>query len=94
MMASLTGAQVAAIIVAPILVVLILGTGILLFVFKQRRTRENVGNAKDTDENPTYGDYYEPNPTSEVEDNNIYYSLDYEAGTERSRIKDNNPLYL
>ena len=75
---------------APILVVLILGTGILLFVFKQRRATENL---KDTDENPTYGDYYDPNPTSEVEDSNIYYSLDYEAGTEKNRIKDNNPLY-
>ena len=73
---------------APILVVLILGTGILLFVFKQRRATENL---KDTDENPTHGNYYDPNPTSEVEDNNIYYSLDYEAG--RSKIKDNNPVY-
>ena len=80
---------------APILVVLILGTGTLLFVLKRRRTRENVGNAKDTDENPTYGNFYDPNPTSEVEDNNVYYSLDYdEFESERSGIKDNNPVYV
>ena len=46
---------------------------------------------KDVDENPTYGDYFDPNPRMEVEDTNVYYSSDYEAGTGRSRATDNNP---
>ena len=34
-----------------------------------------------TDENETYGDYYDPDQRMEVEDTNAYYSSDYEAGT-------------
>ena len=48
---------------------------------------------RDEDENPTYGDYYDPNPRMEVEDTNAYYSSDYEAGTGMSRTTDNNPYY-
>ena len=45
-----------------------------------------------TDENPTYGDYHDPDPTVEVEDRNDYYSSNYEpVGT--SRATNNNPLY-
>ena len=44
------------------------------------------------DENPVYGDYFDPDPRMEVEDTNDYYSSDYEpVGT--SRATDNNPLY-
>ena len=46
-----------------------------------------------TDENATYGDYSDPDPRMEVEDTNDYYSSDYEAGTGRSRVTDNNPYY-
>ena len=81
-------------IVTPLLLVLILGTGILFCFFKQRKARGNAGNFEDTDENPTYGDYYyDSNPTSEVEDSNVYYASDYEAGTGMGRVTDNNPLY-
>ena len=45
------------------------------------------------DENPTYGDYFDPDPRAEVEDTNDYYSSDYEAGTGTSRTTDNNPYY-
>ena len=44
-----------------------------------------------TDENATYGDYFDPDQRMEVEDTNDYYSSDYEAGT--SRTTDNNPHY-
>ena len=47
----------------------------------------------DDDENPTYGDYFDPDPRMEVEDTNDYYSSDYEAGTGRSKTTDNNPYY-
>ena len=43
------------------------------------------------DENPTYGDYFDPDPRVEVEDSNSYYSSDYETGT--GRTTDNNPHY-
>ena len=46
---------------------------------------------KDDDENPTYGDYSDPDPRMEMEDSNNYYSSDYEAGKGRSRATDNNP---
>ena len=45
----------------------------------------------DIDENPTYGDYYDPDPVMEVEDSNDYYSSTYEADT--SRTTDNNSQY-
>ena len=45
------------------------------------------------DENPVYGVYFESDPRMEVEDNNDYYSSDYEAGTGKSRATDNNPYY-
>ena len=44
-------------------------------------------------ENPPYGDYYDPDPTSEVEDRNTYYSSDYEVGAQGSRATDNNSVY-
>ena len=46
-----------------------------------------------TDENATYGDYSDPDYRMEVEDNNDYYSSDYEAGTGTSRTNDNNSCY-
>ena len=46
-----------------------------------------------TDENATYGDYSDPDYRMEVEDNNDYYSSDYEAGTGTSRTTDNNSCY-
>ena len=50
---------------------------VLLCIFKQRRekkrTRANV-NVTQEDENPVYGDYFDPDPTMEVEDINSYYS--------------------
>ena len=83
----------AAIIVAPILVVLLLGFGVLLCVHKKKRAKANAQNRISTDENPTYGDYYDPNPTSEVEDRTTYYSSDYEVGVQGSRATDNNSVY-
>ena len=46
---------------------------------------------RDEDENPTYGDYFDPDPRAEVEDTNANYSSVYEAGT--SRTTDNNLYY-
>ena len=73
------------------LLALLLLVAILLFIFKQQRAKRRAADVRDEDENPTYGDYYDPNPTVEVEDTNAYYSSDYEAGT--SRTTDNNPYY-
>ena len=90
----ITGWQVAA-IVAPILIILTLAAAtVCVCVLKQRTRKKSGNNCADTDENPTYGDYYyDPNPTSEVEDSNAYYASDYEAGTGMGRVTDNNPLY-
>ena len=73
------------------LLALLLLVAILLCIFKQLRTKRRAADVRDEDENPTYGDYYDPNPRAEVEDTNAYYSSDYEAGT--SRTTDNNPCY-
>ena len=72
------------------LLVLILS---LLCFFKQRRAMRRAVDVRDEDENPTYGDYFDPDPIVEVEDSNAYYSSDYEAGTGTSRITDINPDY-
>ena len=88
----LVGKQAAAIL-APILVLLLLGATVLICVLKKKRAKANADNRISTDENPTYGDYYDPNPTSEVEDRNSYYSSDYEVGAQGSRTTDNNWLY-
>ena len=66
---------------------------ILLCIFKQRRARRRAADVSDEDENPTYGDYFDPDPIVEVEDSNAYYSSDYEADTGTSRTMDNNPYY-
>ena len=78
---------------APILVVLLFGFGVLLHVHKEKWAKANSQNLISTVENPTYGDYYDPNPTSEVEDRTTYYSSDYEVGAQGSRATDNNSLY-
>ena len=66
----------------------------LLCIFKQRRRTISRGtHARQEDINPTYGDYFDPDPRMEVEDTNDYYSSDYEAGTGTSKTTDNNPDY-
>ena len=66
----------------------------LLCIFKQRkRTTKREADVTDDDENPTYGDYFDPNPRMEVDDTNDYYSSDYDAGTGTSKTTDNNPDY-
>ena len=66
---------------------------ILLCIFKQLKARRSAEDVTDYDENPTYGIYFDPDPRMEVEDSNVYYSSDYEAGTGTSRTTDNNPYY-
>ena len=66
---------------------------ILVFIFKQRMTRRRAANVIKNDENETYGDYSDPDYRMEVEDTNVYYSSDNEAGTGTSRATDNNPYY-
>ena len=66
---------------------------ILLCILKRRRTRRRAADVRDEDENPTYGDYFDPDPIVEVEDCNAYYSSDYEASTGTTRITDDNPYY-
>ena len=82
-----------AIIVAPLLFVLLLGFGVLLWVLKKKRAKANAQNGISTDENPTYGDFYDPDPTSGVENRITYYSSDYEVGAQGSRTTDNNSVY-
>ena len=82
-----------ALVVAPIQVLLLFGFGVLLWVHRKKRAKANSQNLISTDENPTYGDYYDPNPTSEVEDRNTYCSSDYEVGAQESRATDNNSVY-
>ena len=66
---------------------------ILFCIFKKREAKlRAAAEVTQDDENPVYGVYFNPNPRMEVEDNNDYYSSDYEpVGT--SRATDNNPLY-
>jgi len=66
----------------------------LLCIFKRRRARRRAADVIDEDENPTYGDYFDPDPIVEVEDSNAYYSSEYEAGSGTSKITDNNPDYV
>ena len=73
---------------------LLLGFSVLLCLLKKKRAKANAQNRVSTDENPTYGDYYDPDPTSEVEDRNTYYLSDYEVGTQESRATDNNSVYV
>ena len=79
------------IIAASALVSLLLLIVIVLCIFKTQKARRRAANVVKTDENPTYGDYSDPDPRMEVEDNNAYYSSDYEAGS--IRTTDNNPNY-
>ena len=76
-----------------VLALLLLLTILLLCIFKQRRAKRRAADVRFEDDNPTYGDYFDPNPRVEVEDTNAYYSSDYEAGTGTSRTTDNNPYY-
>ena len=80
-------------ITVPVLLFLLILIAILLCIFKKRRATMRAAVARYEDENPTYGDYFDPNPRVEVEDTNAYYSSDYEAGTGTSRTTDNNPYY-
>ena len=71
---------------------LLTSSGIALCICKRQKARELAEKVTDIDENPTYGDYYDPNPVIEVEDNNDYYSSTvYETYT--SRTTDNNSQY-
>ena len=65
----------------------------VLCIWRRQRARRSTGDVTDEDENPTYGDYFDPDPRAEVEDTNDYYSSDYEAGTGLSRATENNPYY-
>ena len=85
--------QTGAVITVSVLGVLLLLIVVLLCIFKQRRGRRRAADVRDEDENPTYGDYFDPDPIAEVEDSNAYYSSDYEAGTGTSKITDINPDY-
>ena len=67
---------------------------ILFCIFKkQKARRKRAADVTRDDENPVYGIYFDSDPRMEVEDNNDYYSSDYETAEETSRATDNNPLY-
>ena len=51
-----------------VLGVLLLLIIILLCIFKQLKARRSAEDVTDTDENPTYSDYFDPDPRMEVED--------------------------
>ena len=59
---------------------------------KAQRIRE-ASRVQHRDENPVYGDYDDYYNTVEVVDRNDYYFSDYEVGSGRSTITDNNPDY-
>ena len=82
--------------VAIVLGSVLLITLILLFalcIFKQRQTQRVHRDVQHTDLNPEYGNYEDPDPIVEVVDTNDYYFSDYEVGSGRSAIRDNNPYY-
>ena len=78
-------------------VFLVIAVIIVLYICKRLTAKKLAESAANVDENPTYGDYYDPDPVMEVEDNNVYYSTSsdystiYEAGL--SRTTANNSLY-
>ena len=84
--------QTGVVITVSVLGILLLNA-ILLCIFKRRRASRRAADVRGEDENPTYGDYFDPDPIVEVEDCNVYYSSDYEAATGTSRTMDNNPYY-
>ena len=64
---------VVAVSVSGILLLLLLI--ILLCIFKQRKEkRRRAADVTRNDENPVYGDYFDPDPRMEAEDTNAYYS--------------------
>ena len=83
--------------VAIVLASVLLITPILLSafcIFKRRQTQQRVHrDVQHTDLNPEYGNYEDPDPIVEVVDTNDYYFSDYEVGSGRSVIRDNNPYY-
>ena len=86
-----SGSSIQIVLTITVLVQFLLLLIAVLYIFKQRKTRRRAAKVTKTDENETYGDYYDPDQRMEVEDTNAYYSSDYEAGT--SRTTDNNPYY-
>ena len=78
-------------------VFLVIAVIIVLYICKRLKAKKHAESAANIDENPTYGDYYDPDPVMEVEDNNVYYSnsSDYSTTYEArlSRTTDNNSLY-
>ena len=73
-------------------VLLVIAVSIGLYTGKRWQAKKLAETVVEIDENPTYGDYYDPDPVMEVEDNNVYYSSDYNEN-EVSRTTDNNSLY-
>ena len=65
---------------------------ILRGIFKQWRARRRAVDRRDEDENPAYGNYYDPEPRVEGENRNANNSSDYEAG--KCRTTDSNPYYV
>ena len=56
-------------------ILLLLFLIILFCIFKQQRAkRRAAANVRRDDRNPTYRDYYDPDPKMEVKDTNAYYS--------------------
>ena len=64
-----------------------------LDIFKRRQTQHVHQDVQHRDLNPEYGNYEDPDPVVEVVDTNDYYFSDYEVGSGRSVIRDNNPYY-
>ena len=73
-------------------VFLVIAISIGLYISKRWHAKKLAETVVEIDENPMYDDYYDPDPVMEVEDNNVYYSSDYNE-TEVSRTTDNNSLY-
>ena len=74
-------------------VFLLTSIGVAFCLCKRRKARKVAENVTDIDidVNPTYGDYYDPDPVVEVEDINDYYTGVYQDGSTMTR--DNNSQY-
>ena len=76
-------------------VFLLTSIGVAFCLCKRRKARKVAENVTDIDididVNPTYGDYYHPDPVVEVEDVNDYYTGVYQDGSTMTR--DNNSQY-
>ena len=70
---TLTSASMISIVMVLVLLLLFA----ILFIMKKKRTRNSESEVTSTVVNPVYGDYYDPDPTVEVNNSNVYHNYIY-----------------